>query len=316
MKTLQPVFDLHCDLLSFMASQKGASINSPDIGCSLPFLKAGNVKGQVLAIYSPVKSGSTDFALKQSQIFKNLLKDFEQELKPLLSREAFHEVLDSNKTGIIASIESAAGLCEEDQSLDQCFSNLEEIIKNTGRLIYISLTHHEENRFGGGNYTSTGLKDDGEVLLDYLHEKKIAIDLSHTSDALAYGILDHIDKKGLDIPVIASHSNFRPIFDHPRNLPDELVQEVINRNGLIGMNFLRAFLHPDDPEALYDHIKYGLKSEATDCLAFGADYFNVKQHPDKSRIPFYSKELENAGMFPSILKKIGSEMSEEFAAKI
>ena len=62
--------------------------------------------------------------------------------------------------------------------------------------------------------------------------------LSHTSDALAHDIFNHIDKHKLAVPVIASHSNFRSVSDHVRNLPDEIANEIVNRNGLIGMNFL------------------------------------------------------------------------------
>jgi len=46
--------------------------------------------------------------------------------------------------------------------------------------------------------------------------KQIPIDLSHTSDLLAEGILNHIDSQKLEIPVIASHSNFRAIWNHRR----------------------------------------------------------------------------------------------------
>ncbi len=71
------------------------------------------------------------------------------------------------------------------------------------------MTHHGENRFGGGNSTGIGLKKDGEALLEYISEKKIAIDLSHTSDALAGDILNYIVKNKLGLSVLASHSNFR-----------------------------------------------------------------------------------------------------------
>ncbi len=59
------------------------------------------------------------------------------------------------------------------------------------------MTHHTENRFGGGNFSEVGLKEDGKVLLDYLTDKNIVIDLAHTSDALAFGILNYIDHKKL-----------------------------------------------------------------------------------------------------------------------
>ncbi|MHA3047827.1 membrane dipeptidase [Riemerella anatipestifer] len=86
-------------------------------------------------------------------------------------------------------------MCEEDSLLENTFSNLDGIIKQTSSVFYLSLIHNSENRFGGGNNTCIGLKEDGEILIDYLAYKNIAIDLSHTSDKLAYDIVNFFDKK-------------------------------------------------------------------------------------------------------------------------
>jgi microsomal dipeptidase-like Zn-dependent dipeptidase len=197
--------------------------------------------------------------------------------------------------GMVAAIENASGFCEEEEPLEDGFKKLEKIIENVERLLYISFTHHTGNRFGGGNMTDRGITRDGKMLLDYLHGRRIAIDLSHTSDALAFDILHHIDRERLDLSVIASHSNFRPVWEHNRNLPAELVQEIIHRKGLIGMNFLRAFLNTGDPEALLHHILYGFENGAEDVICFGADYFYNADFPDPERFPFYFKEYEQAG---------------------
>lgn len=144
----------------------------------------------------------------------------------------------------------------------------------------------------------------------------IAIDLSHTSDNLAYDILNHLTHSGLNIPVIASHSNFRNIFKHARNLPDDLVQEIIKRKGLIGINYLRAFLNDTDPNAMTDHILYGLSHGADDALCFGADYFYTASHPDPSRKPFYNPAHENASCYPAILKDLSTQIDPVILEKI
>ncbi|MDH3712043.1 MAG: membrane dipeptidase, partial [Cyclobacteriaceae bacterium] len=120
----------------------------------------------------------------------------------------------------------------------------------------------------------------------------------------AYGIFDHIDKHNLDIPIIASHSNFRSVCDHVRNLPNELAHEIIERGGLIGMNFLRDYVHDKKPEVLVDHIKYGWDLGALDQLAFGADFFYVINFPDPSRFPLFFPELSNATHYGSIISQL------------
>jgi len=174
----------------------------------------------------------------------------------------------------------------------------------SGPLAYIIMTHHYENRFGGGNYSDVGLKPDGQTLLEFLDGRNVPIDLAHTSDKLAFGILNYIDKKNLRVPVLASHSNFRTVHGHVRNLPDELAKELIRRGGLIGINLLRNYINDDNPAILFDHIKYGVEMGAGHLLAFGADFFYALNHPDPSRYPIYFDGHDNASHYEEILSSI------------
>lgn len=310
----KPVIDTHCDLLLYL-TQPNSNINrKQDIGCSLPYLKEGNVKLQVMAIFTPTQSNSHKLGIKQSEIFRNLTIEENQ----LYRFEKHHlENLNENKNiGMLASVENASAFCDENTTLKQVFNNLQEIINNVGDLFYIGLTHHSENRFGGGNYTSVGLKNDGKAIIDYLDSKNIAIDLSHTSDALAYDIVNYVSKQNITIPIIASHSNYRKILDHPRNLPDEIAQEITNKKGLIGVNFLRAFVNNEKPETLEEHISYGIELGAKDSICYGADYFYHKNHPDKSRVPFFFKEHENATCYQKINALIEKKFDTEICNKI
>ncbi|WP_454045809.1 dipeptidase [Chryseobacterium sp. Marseille-Q8038] len=304
--------DLHCDLLCYLL-ELGSLIDDKELGCSLPYLKEGNVKLQVMAIYSATGENSTVYGKKQSEIFSNLLRN---ENFFLFEGENYKNTDNTDKVGVIASIENASGFCSEDETLESGFKNLEAIIEKTQRILYLGITHHTENRFGGGNDSDVGLKEDGKVLLDYFSEKNIAIDLAHTSDQLAYGILNYIDQKNYKIPIMASHSNYRPIHDKKRNLPDELAKEVIKRKGLIGLNFIRNCIDEKNPEVLYEHIQHGLDLGGEDFIAYGADFFFCKNHPDKSRHPFFFEGYDDASAFNSINKEIEKRFSSDLVEKI
>lgn len=302
--------DLHCDLLVYLMNPD-SKIDDGEIGCSLPFLKEGNVKLQVMAIFSPTLKGSTQFGKQQSQIFSDLIQT-----ENFYLFNTLEDLENHSETGIIAAIENASGFCEEDEKLEQGFRNLEKIIEKTQKLLYIGMTHHTENRFGGGNFSETGLKQDGKILLDYLSDKNIVVDLAHTSDALAFGILNYIDQRNYKIPVFTSHSNFRKICNHKRNLPDELVKEIISRKGLIGINFVKDFVGNDNSENLYRHIRYGVENGAENYLAYGGDFFYDKNHPDKSRYPFFFEEYCNSTAYNSINKRLSEYFSVEIMEKI
>lgn len=306
------VIDIHCDLLAYIQDAPNPNpLERNSIGCSFPSLYEGNVKLQVMAIYTSTKKGSTDLGLQQSLIFKNLINNHKDCIIISNKTQVESTISASAKLGILAAIENASGFCEEDEPLEKGFEKLENIISNTKRIFYIGLTHHSENRFGGGNSCKTGLKDDGKSLLNYINGKKIAVDFSHTSDNLAFDILNYLLKNNLNIPVIASHSNFRKVFNHQRNLPDEIAIEIIKRNGLIGINFLRAFLNDKNPNAMYDHILYGINLSGTHSICFGADYFYTDSHPDQSRKPFFFAEHESASCYPAIIKELSKRVAPE-----
>ncbi|GAB3228474.1 membrane dipeptidase [Algoriphagus aestuariicola] len=305
-----PIADMHCDLLSFMAKVPNADpFDSSQIACAFPWMEAGGMKMQVMAIYTDVNPDSMDLASKQARIFSDLLQN-EAGTVTRFDSEYIQNQDNQESIGIIASVENAAGFGHENATWPEIYAQFDSIVDTVGQLAYISLTHHTENRFGGGNYTEgIGLKEDGKRLLDYMAGKRIPIDLSHTSDLLAEGILKHIDRHHLPIPVIASHSNFRTLWNHKRNLSDEFAQEIINRGGIIGVNFLRAFLDTDVPERLYEHLEYGTKLREN-AICFGADFFYTQDFPDKSRHPFYFSLAENSSKYPDILEHLNTSLSE------
>ncbi len=300
-----PVADLHCDLLSYLVRVKKASLqNTQDIGVALPYLEAGQVEMQTLAIFNPTESGCSKWGQKQVDRFVAL--GLEAAFHPIRKVSELKEAMADHKIGIVAAVENASGFCEEDEPMDFGFERLEQWINRVGRILYISLTHHFENRFGGGNFSdNVGLKEDGKVLLDWLDDRQICIDLAHASDQLAYDILDYTARYGLNIPIIASHSNFRPIQDHVRNLPDPLAKEIFARGGVIGINFLRDYVDTDDPQRLYDHIDYGWHElGGQNQLVLGADFFYLKAIKEAERHPLFHPEHGHAGQYPHIFREL------------
>ena len=303
-----PISDLHCDLLFYLARVEGSTINDlEDIGVTLPYLKEGHVKHQIMAVFTPTGPGSVETAELELEKYRELLEH--DEFYNVYSKSQVAEISNSEQIAVTLALESASTLASEDEPLRNAFKRLDKIIEEFKHIFYISFTHHTENRFGGGNYSNNvGLKEDGKSLLEYMDGKGIAADLSHASDNLAYGIFNHIEAKNLDVPVIASHSNFRELTDHVRNLPPDLIDKVLAAEGLIGMNFLRLYLHDSDPNMLGEHIRFGLNNKKiAPYLAFGADFFHRKGHPDPTRHPLFFKEHEDAGKYPTILQGLAED---------
>ena len=271
------------------------------------------MKLQVLAVFAPTESDSVQLAEKQLEIYRKILKE-ENDVYEAGSLKDID--CQSDKVGLTLAIEGASCLCTEDEPLQKGLTRLEELVLQKKKPLYVSLTWNTENRFGGGNTTQMGLKEDGKALLELMAEHSIAVDFSHTSDPLAYGILDYIDQKQLKIPVMASHSNFRSVHNVPRNLPDAIAKEIVNRGGIIGLNFIRPFVGGDSLPALCKHLEHGFNLGMKDSMALGADFFYLGDIKLQFNMPYYFEGLENAGGYKNLQELLEKQFGDEWSGKV
>lgn len=296
-----PVADLHCDLLTFLARDKARSVFDPESRCSISQLKEGNVFLQTMAIFTEGKENSYLEGKQQARIFSELIKE--------------HPEIQ-----MIAAIENASSLLSEKESINLLEKRLKDFLETLGKILYISFTWNGENRFGGGaRVQEVGLKEDGKKLLRLLHQKKIAVDLSHASDQLAFDVLGMIDKENLDVPVIASHSNCRKVLVHDRNLPDELIQEIVRRDGLIGLNFVRHFIDAFSFTKICAHVEHLLKLGAEPVLSLGSDFFAAADLPLERfslHKSWFFEGFDNASTHQKALHIIGQSTGRELLEKV
>lgn len=104
-------------------------------------------------------------------------------------------------------------------------------------------------------------------------------------------------------PVIFSHSNPRAVWDHPRNIPDDLMKACANRGGVIGINGIGIFLGENDAriETIVNHIDYALSLVGEDYVGLALDYV----FDDQEVAEFAA---QNPAMFPPSAG-FGSEMA-------
>lgn len=300
-----PIIDLHCDLLLYLEGHSERTPYDARARCAIPQLQQGGVKLQVFAVFTQTDPHSVQKGMKQAQIYQNL---------PLhCPNEAVHHSPDWNlKAPQIASLmayENASGFCGEEEPFQEGIKRLHHIINTIANPFYISLTWNTENRFGGGALTQKGLKEDGKRLLEELHQKGIAVDLSHASDALACELIDYMESHRLDIPLMASHSNARAVTSVPRNLPDDIAREIFRRGGPIGLNLCRLFIGENE-DFLLKHIAHWLELGGENHIALGTDFFYEADLPLAFR---HGKEIffqnyQEASCYGNLLKFLQKEL--------
>lgn len=132
----------------------------------------------------------------------------------------------------------------------------------------------DKNEYGASSRESgtpqdCGLTDDGLRALALCGELGIIPDVSHLSDRAFSDAAAHTDGA-----LLATHSDFRGVCTHPRNLTDDMAKCVASRGGLIGLNLYPPFLSDTGRGTVDDllrHVEYGLSLCGEHTLALGLD---------------------------------------------
>ena len=109
----------------------------------------------------------------------------------------------------------------------------------------VSLSHYGVSSYCHGTGTEGGLLPRGRELLPALKDAGIIVDLTHTTDQAFWEILEAYDG-----PVCASHHNCRALTSGQRQLTDEMINAIIERDGVIGAACDAWMLDPDWNRAL------------------------------------------------------------------
>ncbi len=175
-----------------------------------------------------------------------------------------------SKTGTIGAILSIEGCdCLQNPTFD-----VKELYDSGVRML--SLTWNHSNWAADGCFGSDhgGLSQIGKQFVNICNELGMILDVSHLSDQ-SFSQLTEMSIK----PFVATHSNCRSICEHPRNLTNQQLQTIINRNGIVGLNLVPAFVSTNNPDiaSFLHHYEHVCELGGAKHVALGTDFDGIDQ---------------------------------------
>jgi membrane dipeptidase len=264
--------DLLMELVHFRAEER------PFANRWLGNLQAGGVQLQVCALFS------ADADLPELALRKALLgvREFDRavaenpDVIAVRSAADLDAAFQPGHTGLMLSIEGMEPLGNE-PALIEAFSTL--------GVRMASLTWNRRNAFADGTGESPrgGLSLIGRELVDRMTGLPIAFDLAHANEGTFFEVLERID----DRPVLVSHALCRAVYDHPRNLSDEQLRALAERDGVVGLMALPFVMHESEKSISYlvDHVDHLAQSIGIDHVCLGADFARQIERSGAEGVP-------------------------------
>ncbi len=270
------VFDGHNDLAWALreAIEDGTFTGDParaDIAAGLGFthtdlprLVAGGVGAQFWSVYVPAElqgEAAVATTLEQIDLVRRLVAAHPGSLELARTADDVEKIMAAGK---IASLMGAEGGHSIASSL-----GVLRMLHALG-VGYLTLTHNLNVGWadsGTDEPDAGGLTDFGREVVREMQRIGMLVDLSHTAPSTMSDALDVAAG-----PVIFSHSSARAVTDHPRNVPDAILERLPANGGIAMVTFVPAFVS----EACRE---WGLAA-AAEAERRGLDYRNLSARYD------------------------------------
>ncbi len=267
---MYPIIDLHCDTI-LTCEEKGIALSENTLHIDVKKLRAAGSYAQCFAIFvnrqECQKAGITAY-----EKYKRVLSCFRRELAQNAADIAQAKSVFEIKRNVAQGKVSAILTVEGGEVLGGREERLEELYRDGVRLL--TLTWNYENEIADANGRDGGLKTFGYTVVERMNELGMIVDVSHISDRSFYDVLRHSKR-----PVVASHSCARALCDHSRNLTDEMLHEIGEHGGVVGVNFYSRFLQADSGYATMEqvlrHAAHIADKAGIEALALGSDFDGI-----------------------------------------
>ena len=244
--------DSHCDTPMFFEQNINFATRDPKIKVDLHKMTEGRQDATIMVAYLPQKERTEEALLAATAKADQLLNEIERMVAMnctavdiAYTPDDLYRLKRKGKKAIMLGIENGYAIGKD-------LSNVERF-RQRG-VVYMTLCHNGNNDICGSaryNEENLGVSAFGEQVIREMNRVGMMVDLSHAGEQSFYDALDISTQ-----PVVCSHSSSRALCDHPRNLTDEQLKALAQKDGVVQLCLYGGFLRSDRPATICDAIEH------------------------------------------------------------
>jgi membrane dipeptidase len=240
------VVDGHNDLpwamrkVDYDFGARDISQHQPDLHTDIERLRAGQVGGQFWSVYVPSSldgDSAVTATLEQIDAVYSMIERYPDQFELVTSAAGLADaVAKAGDGGPIGSLMGAEG----GHSINNSLGTLRDLYRLGVR--YMTLTHNDNTAWADSatdDPVHDGLTVFGTEVVREMNRLGMLVDLSHVAPATMHAALDVTEA-----PLIFSHSSARAVCDHPRDVPDDVLERLPDNGGVCMITFVPDFVSP------------------------------------------------------------------------
>ena len=296
----------HRELAGYDLDRCDIAQPQPELHTDLPRMRAGGLAAQLWSVWVPCDlQGEAAVAATHEQIdFVEAMCARYDEMVLARTGEDVERAWAEGRHAALIGMEGGHCIAES-------LEHLEAFAARGAR--YMTLTHNDNTPWADSatdERVHGGLTGFGREVVRRMNALGVMVDLSHVSAETMHDALDETSR-----PVVFSHSGARTVTDHPRNVPDDVLERIPGNGGVVMANVVPKFVNqaradavlgrtdvvPDPVATVADvvaHLTHLREVVGVEHVGIGADYDGVDETP---------AGLEDVSTYPTLLGALAEQ---------
>jgi len=258
-----PLFDGHNDVPWQYRNRVGYKFSELDfydttqldnpMHTDIPRLREGRVGAQWWSVYVNANISeheAVNQTMEQIDFVHRLVEKYPDHFELALTADDVERIFDEGKIASLIGMEGG-------HSIANSLATLRMFYELGAR--YMTITHSRTLDWAdaaGDDPQHDGLTEFGEEVIREMNRLGMMVDLSHVAPAT---MKDAIQVS--EAPVMFSHSNALGLTGHPRNVPDDVLQMLPEKDGIVMVTFVETFTSEERRQHFAERAAYQRKVE-------------------------------------------------------